>query len=114
MFEDQVDLTGTIMALMPKELVMSGVTDPGVNTGIRLAIRKEGSLINVYIAGKSMEDADLIGSIHLRLASDWPDLFERWESVFTEAVSRSVEKSLGVTPTLVERPVPQHEKSGSA
>jgi len=114
MFEDQVDLSGTILALTRKDLVMSGVTDPGVNTGIRLAIRKEGSALNVYIAGKSMEDADLIGSIHLRIASAWPDLLERWESVFTDAVSRSVEKSLGVTPTLVERPVPQHEKSGTA
>ena len=93
---------------------MNGGTDPGFNTGIRLAIRKEGSFINVYIAGRTMAEADLIGSVHLRLASDWPDLFERWESVFTEAVTRATEKVLGVTPTLIERPIAEHEKSGSA
>jgi len=93
---------------------MKSGTDPGSSKNIRLAIRKEGSFVNVYIAGKSMEDANLIGSLHVRLAGEWPDLFERWQSVFTEALSRSLEEVLGEAPTLVELPVPQHEKSGTA
>jgi len=93
---------------------MESRTDPGSTKNIRLAIRKEGSFVNVYIAGKTMSDAGLIGSIHLNLAGDWPDLFERWQSVFTDALSRSLEEAVGETPTLVELPVPHHEKSGTA
>lgn len=83
--------------------------------GVRLAIRREGKLVNAYLAtAGSMDGAILMGSILRSIVARDDALWERWKAVMTDAMRNAVEDTFGQRPDVTERPAPPHEKAGEA
>jgi hypothetical protein len=81
---------------------------------IRLAIRREGEVVNAYIAHPhTMKDATLIGSIGRKVALK-ADFFERWKALMSDILVAFIKDVYGQTPTIEEKGAPEHERSGNA
>lgn len=82
---------------------------------IRLALRREGSMWNAYLAEQGvMDNAIPLGSIAIGIVEKNPDLKQKFQDLMTEVLARVIEDTTGQTPTMEIRPAPEHEKSGNA
>jgi len=81
----------------------------------RLAIRKEGDVINAYYAMPgTMKDALWLSSITCS-AAERPEVFEAFKNLGREIVGQILFEVTGVRPSWGgEQPAPEHERAGSA
>lgn len=85
------------------------------STGIRLAIRAEGDVVNAYIAREgTMADPLWLSSISRQLAENHPEFYERWKALATDILAAAVKEIFGQEPTMTTRTAPEHERSGRA
>jgi hypothetical protein len=80
---------------------------------VRLAIRREGKMVNAYFAPpESMEAAKLVASINPHFINT-DDKFKRWREFLQEGLRDAVKGALGLEITdFVIDAGPEHERSG--
>ena len=81
---------------------------------VRLALRREGSFWNAYLAlANTMDGAKLIGSIAIGAATKNPEIKAAFMAVMQQVVSDAITDVTGATPdTWHTEPAPESERSG--
>lgn len=82
------------------ECAFAMTTPPKTDTGIRLAIREEGKFVNAYVAkDDALSDTILLGSVHLQIYHDYPDLFAQWQDLMAQVMVNMLNDFCGAQVT---------------
>lgn len=85
------------------------------NAFMRTAIRREGGLVNAYLARmETMDGAILLASISYPVCHVDPQAFEDFKALVSGFALRQVAAATGTTPRMVETVAPEGERAGHA
>ena len=77
---------------------------------IRLALRREGSMIKAYLANQgTMDNAILLSTLDYKVSQN-EEIFTAWKGVMIRTVEIMIEEVFHEVPLMMERPAPGHER----